>query len=308
MIVTPEYWSKIALRLKLRQASGDSFQEFFSQIMQKKNGDDFVRVRPFGQKGDKGCDGYLISSGSLYQCYGALNGDKGKVDYLIGKMADDFATAKAKLSAIMKEWHMVHNLVDGLPVEAVEKLNELKTQNPKITFGFFGLESFEQLIGSLSPRSVEELLGPAATNQDSQELQLPALRDLVQEIVTATAKKNASDQEAIGPVPVDKLDANELPTHWRQLISGGWQNAHIVGDYFGRHPDPMTGETVAGMFKERYQYLKAQHLTPGTIMDGLYEFITGVGSVSPARQVAAQALLAYLFESCDIFENVSAGG
>jgi hypothetical protein len=38
-------------------------------------------------------------------------------------------------------------------------------------------------------------------------------------------------------------------------------------------------------------------------MRSLYEGITGVGSVSPERQVAAQALLAYLFEACDIFED-----
>ncbi len=59
------------------------------------------------------------------------------------------------------------------------------------------------------------------------------------------------------------------------------------------------------MFNARYKYLKAQNLTPASIMDGLYEFVTGIGSVAPARQVAAQALLAHLFESCDIFENVS---
>jgi len=38
-------------------------------------------------------------------------------------------------------------------------------------------------------------------------------------------------------------------------------------------------------------------------MSALYEDITGIGVVLPARQVAAQALLAYLFESCDIFES-----
>ncbi len=81
--------------------------------MGRLHSDDFVRVRPFGQKGDKGCDGYLQSSGQLFACYGAVNGDKGKVDYLVSKMDEDFAKAKKNLSEIMKEWHMVHNLVDG---------------------------------------------------------------------------------------------------------------------------------------------------------------------------------------------------
>jgi hypothetical protein len=121
------FWWRIALELKLRKSSGDAFQDFFCQVMTKAHGNDFVRVRPFGQLGDHGCDGYLDSTGHIYQCYGALNGDAGKVAYLLSKMEDDFAKATGgALGAIMKAWSMVHNLVDGLPVEAIEKLETLR--------------------------------------------------------------------------------------------------------------------------------------------------------------------------------------
>ena len=304
MNLSQEYWWKISLRLKLRQSSGDAFQDFFSNVMEKLHGDDFVRVRPFGQKGDKGCDGYLLSSGKLYQCYGAVNGDKGKVSYLIGKMDEDFAKAKMQLGAIMKEWHMVHNLVDGLPIDAVEMLNKLREDNSEIEFGFIGLEGFEQRINDLNKEQIEEILGPAATNQDAQNLQVEELRDLISGVVAATEKSDPKLAD-IAPVPADKLDANDLPEHWKMLISGGWQNAHIVASYLDQHYDPLIGETIADMFNTRYKYLKSQGLTPASIMDGLYEFVTGIGSVATERQVAAQALLAHLFESCDIFENVS---
>ena len=109
----------------------------------------------------------------------------------------------------------------------------------------------------------------------------------------------------IEPVPVDKLDANALPRHWHALISGGWQNAHLVASYFNQHPEPILGERIAQLFNKKYQYLRDQNLTPGNIMNSLYEMVTGTGSVSPERQVAAQALLAYLFENCDIFKNVT---
>ena len=38
-------------------------------------------------------------------------------------------------------------------------------------------------------------------------------------------------------------------------------------------------------------------------MASLYELVTGIGSVPPQKQVAAQSLLAFLFENCDIFER-----
>jgi hypothetical protein len=302
--MTPEqrYWWRIALELKLRKSSGDAFQDFFSTVMAKAHGSDFVRLRAFGALGDKGCDGYLQSLGHVYQCYGALNGDSGKVAYLIGKMADDFAKALAGVPAIMKEWRMVHNLVDGLPIEAVLKLKELETANVGHGFGFIGMEGFEERIFALELSKIEDLLGVVATSQDAQNMQAAELRDLVANVAEA-ADEAPFDVTTIRPVPPDKLDFNKLPNHWRSLIANGWQNAHLVEQYLAHHHDPLTGERIAQALRVRYQYLKAQELSPSAIMVSLYELVTGIGSVTPARQVAAQALLAFLFESCDIFED-----
>lgn len=296
------YWWRIALELKLRKSSGDAFQDFFSIVMAKAHGSDYARLRAFGALGDKGCDGYLQSLGHVYQCYGALNGDSGKVAYLIGKMADDFAKALAGVPAIMKEWHMVHNLVDGLPIEAVLKLKELETANVNLGFGFIGMEGFEQRIFALELSKIEDLLGVVATSQDAQNMQAAELRDLVANVVQATDEA-PFDVTTVRPVPPDKLDFNKLPNHWRSLIANGWQNAYHVERYLAQHHDPLTGERIAQALRVRYHYLKAQNLSPGRIMASLYELVTGIGSVTPERQVAAQALLAFLFESCDIFED-----
>jgi hypothetical protein len=302
-MISPEqrYWWRIALELKIRKSSGDAFQDFFSTVMSTAHGSDFVRVRAFGVLGDKGCDGYLQSSGKVFACYGAINAATDKVNYLIKKMGDDFAKALREIAAIMKEWHMVHNLVDGLPAEAILKLKELEGANSGHTFGFIGMEGFEAIIFSLENGKIDGLLGMAATAQDSQNLQATELRDLVAAIVEA-ADANPIDVSSIRPVPPGKLDFNQLPGHWRLMISGGWQNAHHVERYLADHHDPLTGERIAQRFRVRYEYFKSQRLDPGTIMSSLYEDITGVGIVQPARQVAAQALLSHLFESCDIFE------
>jgi hypothetical protein len=124
---------RIALELRLRRCSGTAFQDFFGDVMSKRHGSDYVRVRAYGRLGDKGCDGYLQSSGQVFACYGALNGELGRVSYLVKKMEEDFCKASAALASIMKEWHMVHNLVDGLPVEAVEKLDALRARQTRIS-------------------------------------------------------------------------------------------------------------------------------------------------------------------------------
>jgi hypothetical protein len=298
------YWWRIALELKLRKCSGDEFQDFFSKVMEKAYGSDFIRVRAFGKLGDKGCDGYLQSTGKVFACYGAVNGDGGKVAYLVGKMGNDYAKAAKELPSVMKEWAMVHNLVDGLPSEAIVKLEQIQAIDPKCPCGFIGMEAFEKIVFSLPEGEIEALLGMVATAQDAQNFQTKELRDLISAVMSA-ADAAPIDLTVIRPVPVDKLDYNQLPSHWRSMIAGGWQNAHFVQEYLERHPEPMTGERIALKFRERYQYLKSEGLEPGAMMSALYEGVTGIGAVTPGKQVAAQALLAHLFESCDIFETPS---
>jgi len=295
------YW-RIALELRLRKSNGDAFQDFFSTMMGCLHGDDFVRVRAFGALGDKGCDGYLVSSGQIFQCYGALGGVLNQVATLTKKMSSDFGKAHNSLKAIMKEWHMVHNVPDGLPVEAVTTLDALQLANPTLKLGFVGVEGFADRMFRLKPHQIEMLLGPAASEADAGNLDITALKQLVHHLATEadTIDFNALD---LTPVPPDKLVYNNLPYYWKHLIAGGWKNAHLVGAYFNRHPEPLTGERIAKLFKDRYQYLKSQQLNPGSVMGALYELVTGIGSVPPQQQVAAQALLAFLFENCDIFER-----
>src|SRR3954471_9253426 len=120
--MSPEqkYQYKLSLSLKLRSSYGTQFQDFFATVMEKVHGSDYVRIRAFGTLGDKGCDGYLQSRGSTFQCFGKLDDAPVNAQKLVAKIEDDYALASLHLGSIMKEWHFVHNLVDGLPVTAVQ--------------------------------------------------------------------------------------------------------------------------------------------------------------------------------------------
>lgn len=294
-------WWRIALELRLRQSHGDAFQDFFSVVMGHLHGSDFVRVRAYGSLGDKGCDGYLQATGQLFQCYGALNGESKKVATLTKKIRDDFTTAKAKLGSIMKEWHMVLNLVDGVPVQAIETVEALKAANPGIKIGLISKEGLEERVFGLTAERIASLLGPTATPVEVKNLDVAVLRRLVDDLALSAAPP--PDSVDLNLVPVGKLTHNGLPTHWQMFVRSGWANAPIVASYFARHPDPMKGDQVAALFTQKYQSLKGQNLMPGTIMTALLELVTGQGPVPPQNQVAAQALLTHFFESCDIFER-----
>jgi len=67
-------------------------------------------------------------------------------------------------------------------------------------------------------------------------MQAAELRDLIAAIGTSTDSV-LPEEGSIKPVPLDKLEFNKLPGHWRWLISAGCQNSHHVATYLNRHPD-----------------------------------------------------------------------
>jgi hypothetical protein len=84
---------KLSFDVKIRNAYGTAFQDFFSTVMEKLHGDDFVRVRSFGSLGDKGCDGYLSSNGQVFQCYGKLEDAPPNAAGIVKKLEFDYGLA-----------------------------------------------------------------------------------------------------------------------------------------------------------------------------------------------------------------------
>jgi hypothetical protein len=293
---------QMSLELRLRKLHGDGFQDFFSSVMERGHGADFVRVRAMGSIGDKGCDGYLRSSGQLFQCYGKHHDTPTSTPTIVRKIATDYATAAGKLPHLMREWHFVHNLVDGMPIEATEKLEELELAHTAHRFGFIGPPAFEERVFALSEPHVNALLGPAATAADSMNMRVEEVARLMSAVIAGMEEPPFADARGNQP-PDDKLEFNRIQGAWRRILKMSGANAAVVAEYVDRHHDPEMGKRVARVFSTRYAELDAEGHTPAIILDKLYEGITGIGSVTADRQIAAQAVLSYLFAACDIFKD-----
>ena len=202
----------------------------------------------------------------------------------------------------MKEWNFVHNLSNGLPAEAVLAMEALKKANPTIQFGFIGPEGLEKRVFDLSESDIVGLLGPVGTAEHTKNMRVQEVAEIIDSIVGGV-DANVPPTSSPKPVPFDKMEFNKIPHAWRQMLNAAAKNAAYVDDYLEQTTDPQRGAKLALIFKTKYQSLKAQDLPPSTIMANLYEGLTGIGSFPPERGIAAQALLAFLFESCDIFED-----
>lgn len=272
--------------------------------MTAAHGADYFNVKPSGSLGDSGCDGYLKSTGQVFQCYGAVGGEKKQVSTLISKINSDYKKASSALSDIMTGWSIVHNLVDGMPVQAVQTLMALTKNNPTVKIEQIGLEALADRIFKLPTTQIELLLGPRSENFETRNVDINVIRNMVSGLAFQFEETPTITID-LRPVPPEKLNMNNLPNHWKHLIASGWQGTAMVGQYFAKHPDPTLGDSVANVFRARYDALKMQGLEPSAIMSSLLELITGVGHVLPSQHHSAVVLLAFLFENCDIFERPS---
>ena len=290
--------------LKLRRTNGVAFQSFFSDVLETRHGSDFVRLKPQGSLGDKGCDGYLQSTGTVFACYGAQNGATGRQSALIGKIHDDFAKAEQDLKGIMNAWCWSHNLIEGMPADALLAFNKLQQEHPELGFEMFGPPRLRKLFEELSDDEREGFLGPLARRMDFFNLQVTEVRELSDALISAADTFDGTNA-SVDPVSPQKLEFNDIPAVWAQMIQQGRINARHIEAYFADHHDALRGERLAQVFRQKYLDLKAQKLGPGALMAELYALIAGHEAVPIERQVAAYSILAHLFESCDIFENTS---
>ncbi|MFD1330303.1 hypothetical protein ACFQ33_20650, partial [Mycoplana ramosa] len=206
------------LELKLRRSSGQAFQDFLAEFMGRVYPGDFVAVRAQGSLGDGGMDGYLNSTETLYQCYGARNGAVTEVRDVCKKMVDDFHTAR-RTTPRMKEWLFTHNLMDcpRLMLDTIDKIKLLAAEHG-IKVGLFDINMFRQLLPRLSEDDLEDLIGIRVFSDADRERLPKTVSDIFAGIVSAMDQDLPALAE-VGEVPLDKLEYNEIPVRWRNCPS-----------------------------------------------------------------------------------------
>jgi hypothetical protein len=105
-------------------------------------------------------------------------------------------------------------------------------------------------------------------------------------------------------VPLEKIAFNSLDEVSARTIRDNTQYAAQVAKFVQEDPDPRFGDTVAAALKQHYVQLRGQSLAPAVILDNMIGFILGDRhDVSLADIKSAEAIVAYFFSTCDVFEN-----
>lgn len=277
-----------------RKAS--SFQNFFNTVMEMGYPGDFIRIKAWGKKGDEKNDGLLKSKKMLFQVYAPERLNERKT---VTKVTDDFWGALGKWKGQFSNWVFVHNSREGISSGIQKCLSNLENNPDNVKTTSWGFEEIRIEVFRLSHEQLCILFGNPPSTGSFQNIGYDKLKIVLENI----ARKPPLPDAEIRPVPKEKIQINGLSQDVETLLKAGMKKSKLVQDFFKSYHDPSYGEDIAQAFHEHYNELKKLNHPPDDIFSELLDFAGGTGG-DVGNLCAALAVLAYLFEECDIFEEM----
>ena len=191
----------------------------------------------------------------------------------------------------------------GLSPAVLTALLNLSNIHTYLTIQRWGYPELRQKVFSLTEADLASIFGPMPSSKDMMDVRFSD----IEEVVTAIAAQPSPTSQDIRPVPSNKLIFNQLAEDTEELITWGMRKAHLVGHFFDAWQDPEYGDKIAAAFRKRYITCRDLQMSPDDIFHQLHLFAGGSTRQKGRREAAALAVLAYLFEQCEIFERPPTG-
>lgn len=281
--------------------SGSQFEDYVDGVLRRFH-DDYVNPTPAGTLGDGGCDGLADRGSILYACYGQRPMRQAERE-LAAKIESDFARGLTSWPQF-STWRFVTNAPIG-PL-ALGAFTELQVANGPsadrpLSMRLWTTETlWDEAVGRLGEDVLNELF-PGAPGIENVELQdlLPLLDSL-----GAASEDEPADFAEILPVPLSKMDFNDLPAGSRLELNQGRLMAPRIDNWYSAGADPGLADSHGERFGAIYRDVRALVEEPAEVMERLYVSVAGANFRMDARRAqAAFAVVAYFFDSCHIFDS-----
>ncbi|MBD0362738.1 MAG: hypothetical protein ICV55_08220, partial [Coleofasciculus sp. C3-bin4] len=149
------YIQSLQFKLRCYEASGEDFQWLFQDII-KRLTPEFMQIRPYGNIGDRKCDGLLYADGTIFQVYSP---DALKQAQLKKKINEDLDGAVKHWGDTLKKWVFVYNVRQGLAPDIPKILQQKQKQYPNIEIDHWSNHYLWQMARGLSLQQRAEVLG-----------------------------------------------------------------------------------------------------------------------------------------------------
>jgi hypothetical protein len=151
--ITLNHW--LWFKYQCHESSPADFQRLFENVI-KRSRPEFMQIRPYGNIGDRKCDGLFHVDGTVFQVYSP---DELKQAELQAKIEEDCEGAVAHWKAGLKNWVFVYNARRGLPPDIPATLDKQKAKHPTLTIDHISSDKLWEMARGLTVQQRSEVLG-----------------------------------------------------------------------------------------------------------------------------------------------------
>jgi hypothetical protein len=290
-------YAKVLFNQQFDELYDNAFQDFFQKLMQYRY-PTFLPVRPHGSLGDQGSDGLRSDQDKLFACYGPQSPNDGETR---DKFRKDLASAIRNRSGQFSVFVFVHNDRKGMHPRIATELMTAKRGHPSLSFEQMGKVVFWREFMRLDILDAQDLLGQEIrVEQLVHGISLVDLEPVLSHLGRTRDRNDLSEPHTI---PMNKIEFNLLGADVRDFLIHGMRFAKQVADYYEGFYDVLARDETAAAFRERYESLREQALTPDEIFQELFVYVAGNRALDPATLTSVYTILSYFFQTCDIFEE-----
>ncbi|KAF0205149.1 MAG: hypothetical protein FD173_1273 [Gallionellaceae bacterium] len=300
---------------KVLASDGQQFENLFVAVMGYARSD-FRAIKPQGKIGDRKNDGCEPIAGRYYQVYAPEDATT-KESASIQKIETDFAGLKAYWDTlypigIQEFFFVLNDRYKGAFPTTHKALSDIQKRHDLQKADVFSCKDIENVIfGELSDDQIQAAIGSLPDVSMIVKIDYGILTEVVGHILKNIPNK-AVPGKLISPIFETKLTFNDLSAAAPYLKAGSILS-NAVESFFERNSDfalQAVRQSLNDMYIDAAQEGYIANPAIGlTAQDQIYIHI--LSSATPlvgkgqhvAAQQAVQILLAYFFESCDIFEE-----
>lgn len=308
--------ARILFKLKIHEANGFAFEQLFALVMQYSR-PDFLKIKPYGNQGDRGNDGYQKVAGRYFQMFAPEDPSTSKQD-AIDKAQKDFEKKLLPYWGTfcpVKEYIFAFNDKYGGTAFPIEKtLAAIKDTHILDAAEVFLAKHLEQEFIGLQEDEILTIIGGLPDPDSLQGLDYNIVNEVIQHVQNIPHDYVANGK-LIAPDIDEKIEFNGLKifASWLQIKQREtWQ----IDEYFSRNSDfakSTLRDYLAAYYADSIKnYPSDPHnddlgdLRFASILERIAP-TTGVASHDRLRREVALVIMAKYFETCDIFEEPKNG-
>jgi len=321
MDATRKLYARKMFRLRVHEAKGVEYQRLLEKVMQYEDAG-FVPIKPWGKVGDRKNDGYLPSVRSYFQVYAPeVPQAPGSVVTAAAKAAEDFG-------GLMSYWDSAETPVEsyrfafndayrGSPPQLEKALLDISASYGVKTQSFLAKDLEDIALGLEEDQIVDVINTPIPESCPLPDVEFGPLDEVIRHVFENGAPISHESRLAV-PDFDQKIQMNYLSEGVAILLKHGSFQAEAIYDYFSKNSTfarQSLRDHLAALYEETRTRLDRQgasskdewgDLVYFDLLQGLMPRPKLSQAAILANQGAAQVVLAFFFESCDIFEEPDA--